>query len=118
SKGREERERERERKETEMKRERGHIEAQDRRERNRKSRERGKQIPRARVDPGRSRVALIFCSRRIYVDDKDYFRVDGNHLGGNISEFRYTLGCNERDGCGLRATSEFRSTDVRQFDPN
>ncbi|KYM95973.1 hypothetical protein ALC62_13421 [Cyphomyrmex costatus] len=21
-------------------------------------------------------------------------------------------------GCGLRATSEFRSTDVRQFDPN
>ncbi|EGI69655.1 hypothetical protein G5I_01562 [Acromyrmex echinatior] len=105
---------------------------------------------RARVDSWRSRAALIFCSRRIYVDDELDFRVDGNCLGGNIrnmgtrrkvsaghnvhgrgnedeekvvrgicgyfdfaTTFRYTLGCSERDGCGLRATSEFRSTDVR-----
>ncbi|KYN08931.1 hypothetical protein ALC57_18897, partial [Trachymyrmex cornetzi] len=108
---------------------------------------------RARVDSWRCRAALIFCSRRIYVDELD-FRVDGNRLGGNIrnmgrrkvsarhdvrgqgdeneekvvlgirgyfdfaATFRYTLGCSERDGCGLRATSEFRSTDVQQFDPN
>jgi len=29
--------------------------------------------------------------------------------------FHYALGCSERDGCGLRVASEFRSTDVRQF---
>lgn len=30
----------------------------------------------------------------------------------------YASGCSERDGCGLRAASEFRTTDVRQFGPN
>ncbi|KYM88443.1 hypothetical protein ALC53_02926 [Atta colombica] len=79
---------------------------------------------RARVDSWRSRAALIFCSRRRRVrSHQSYFRVDGNCLSGNIRNMGRRKvsaghGCSERDGCGLRATSEFSSTDVRQFDSN